>query len=261
MERAQRRLGGAALISIIVVLFALAADPAHAAINVAPVVHEVYLDSGATSSGTWGVRNMTDHPMRITVQAVAYEDYIRGRPDAAAPEWIRISPVALTLEPGGETLVSYEAALPRERDGEAMAFVFFEEIGSAMVQGRIGTAFYVLDRAALHPQLALSTIRLVDDGRGGKRFFMELANRGNVHVRPSGTVEIVDSAGAVAASAALREGMPVLPHGRDRFVTESLDRMPPPGDYRARWALSPGLIDTAPGPVLEGETALRIDSH
>ncbi len=237
----------------------LTSAPARAALSVSPVVHEVVLDSNTSSSGRWTVRNISSRPLDISLQAVPYVDYVRGRRNAPPPAWLQFTPGNLHIEPGCETQVSFMAFLPDQLEGETMAFVFFQEEGGGMVQGRIGTAFYVMCRGTLQPAISLATLRLVDDGRGGKRFFLEFANSGNVHLRPSGVINLLDSSGSVVSSARLPAGMPVLPGANERFVTDSLKLVPESGEYRARWTLATEPIDGATGPVLEGERLLQIE--
>jgi hypothetical protein len=247
--------------ALLLLLEAVAGNPARAEIMVAPVVQEVTLDSASASQGSWRVKNLSSARITVSVRVNGYRDYIRGHRNAPGPPWLEVSPAEVYLGPGEETSVAFRAILPDGLEGEEIAMVFFQEGGSAMIQGRIGTAFYVMGRGTLRPEISLEQIRVVDDGRGGNRFFLQLVNPGNVHLRPSGTLELVDSGGTTVASARLPEGMPVLPNGRERYVSESLDRVPPPGDYQARWTIQSGRIENMPAPVLRGETSVRIESR
>ncbi len=241
-------------------LFALLA-PVRAEIYVTPVTQEVIARPGQVDSGAFLVRNSTSSPTVIRVQVVSYHDYVSGNRDAGSPPWLQVTPDSFLLEPGQAGLAEYRLTMPEEASGELMAMVFFSEAprSGAMITGRIGAAFYAMAAGTLTPRLSLGRIQPVLDGQGKNRFYLELSNPGNVHVRPRGDFEVTDSSGLRVATTDLAPGRPILPGGAMRYSTSPLPQNLPAGDYTVRWHFSTGAIGSDPGANLAGETPFRIE--
>lgn len=79
-----------------------------------------------------------------------------------------------------------------------------------------------------------------------------LSNRGTVHVRPSGTVSLFDSAGAVVRAVPLGRSVPVLPSGK--LTVPTVLPLPDPGLYRAVATVETGQS----GDLLQRELTFRI---
>lgn len=237
---------------------AAAAFPASAELEVSPVIVEVSVRTESAASGSWTVRNRSMRPATAAVSAISYTDYSSGRRDAPAPSWLKLAPPSLTLAPGEESRVAWTILLPRGASGESLALAFFEEKsrspGTTMI-GRIGTAVYALASGTARPAGFVREVRLQEDAKGGEFLLIEIANTGNVHFRPTGTIEIRSAAAAVEATAVLVSGGSALPGTGTIFRTTAFPPLSE-GRHVLAWKITTGVFDSAPGPALDGDTVL-----
>ena len=252
---------GLTVFAIALVVAITVAGPTEASIQMSPVTQEVLISAGGSDSGTWSVKNSSAKTVEVAVNAVSFEDYLRGNRDALAPTWITLTPDRVTLFAGEDTTIAFTVNIPDSMTGERMLMVFFAEQPSgngAVVQGRIGTAFYVMISGTLHPLLELVSIRHSRDIHGRSYFFLELKNPGNVHLRPRGEFVIYDSMGHESGRTRLEIGMPVLAGGRERFASLPVVATLLPGDYVVRYRIESGIVDDKSGPFLLGEIPFTI---
>lgn len=214
-------------------------------------MQEVLASDTAPVEGAWQVTNTGAAPVRVRIAAISREDYLGGNRDTGSPDWLRVLEHGVVLAAGAETRVAFRAALPPGGRGERIAIVFFaeESLGAAAsVQGRIGTAFYLMAAGSLDPRLELVHLILTPD-----RVRLELANTGNVHLRPEGEFGLEDSAGRVLfARVPMPPGMAVLPGARERYGSASLPASLTPDTYTVHFRIRTGVVDGKPGPVLTG---------
>jgi len=238
-------------------LVALLGLPARAALSVSPTVQEVLAHDTAPVEGAWRVTNTGPAPVRVRIAAVSREDYLMGNRDTGSPDWLRVLERRVVLGAGAETRVAFRASLPPGGRGERIAIVFFAEEslgGAATVQGRIGTAFYLMAAGSLEPRIEILSFALAPD-----RVRLELVNTGNVHLRPEGEFALADSAGRILLERVpLPPGMAVLPGARERYGSASFPSALPPDTYTVRYRIRTGVVDGKPGPVLAGERTIAV---
>ncbi len=228
MPRREPRFAGRPAVVLLLLLLAL---PVRAALEVTPVVQEVLLEEGRTGTGEWRVRNTSAETVILGISAVDYERYMAGERDADPPKWLSIESEARRLPPGATANVRYRARLDEGGvDGESRAFVFFSARGAsaaATVEGRIGGVFYLMDVSRLARRLVAESIAAEPRGPNRWRFAFTLRNEGNYHLRPRGRIRIIDGRGrAVCPDVPVPLGMPVLPGGRERFLSSEVTSLP-----------------------------------
>ncbi len=254
-------MGGARVLPVLAAIL-LAVLPASASLSVSPVTFEVTRAAGGSETGVWTIRNNAAETVVVSASALSYRDYITGRRTAPPPAWLDLSPPETVLPPGASATILTRVTVPDSASGELMAMVFFSESplsGAAMLQGRIGVAVYAMAAGTLDPRLSLVSLRTMQDGDRRQRFLLELANPGNVHVRPRGSFVILDADSRPVDTARLEIGMPVLPGGRERFSSAPTPTRLSAGRYTARWILETGSVDGRDGPALSGEMPFSVE--
>lgn len=237
------------------ILFLVSA-PALAGLSISPNTQEVAMAPGGETTGCWRIRNDANQPVRVRLTALAYRDYLTGHRDAPPPAWLALPVDSFELAAHEDTIIWYRVQLPDTATGEQMAMVFAGEqplSGAPTVQGRIGMAFYVMAAGTLHPRLTLNGCQSIREASGRYRFMLQIGNPGDVHLRPRGELEIVDSGGRVVDRSSFDMGMPVQVGGQERFFTRPTAKALAPGEYTVRLRVNTGEIDGVAGPVL-GDT-------
>ncbi len=239
---------------------AFIAPPARAGIEASPVVIEATVPPDTVLTGAWRIRNPDSLPTQVTTSLIAFDDYNRGRRDAPPPKWIRIAPETFTLRGGAETNVTYRLELPPGSQGETVALVFFVEKSRGRgtpVVGRLGTVVYALASGTARPALAVRSVRLQQDSASGQ-LLITLANYGNVHVRPHGSIAVLGPDNAPLHDLQIRAGAPIFPGREEVFFSMPLSGPLPEGRYRIRYDFEAGLIDGRRVPPLRGDSVLVV---
>jgi hypothetical protein len=197
-------------------LWAGAASPGHALV-VNPARTEVRLTPGTSAQVTLTVTN--DDKVAVQVDVSKKDWFI---PDVNKV-WIvkRCLEVRVrakfVLEPGASRPVEVELFCPQELDGEVVGMVSFLYRGeqASMVTPMISVSMYVIaeGREKLAGELQDIQVRRYRDQTS---LNVTLKATGNVHVRPSGRLLIIDKKGKEVAAVPVPEGPPTYP-GRENM--------------------------------------------
>ena len=227
----------------LVVLFAA---PARADVTVAvsPSLLEFGVDAGAEFAQEISVSNIGEDPAAISVSVSPKGN---GGAESNTADWFSTSPADLRLAPGETKIVTVYVRVPKDAaPGGRYATVFFGTgvasaersvgrfVGGKGVGASIGSAFLLTVQGPdlkLKGQVDKVVPVSVGPGRLGAR--VELTNSGNVHLFPSGEVELKDSEGAVVGIFALPETTALLPGETRSFYLEGTHDVAD-GDYRAQ---------------------------
>jgi hypothetical protein len=183
--------------------------------------------------------------------------YLTDRKPNRAGSWISLSSTSLTLRPGQHQTVRFTVRVPASAGpGQWVGGVVAEtsrqvtgpqskQKASVQIKIRDLTIVAVQVNVPGPPKIAFA---LGGVKTGGQRGFQELvthiANTGNVLVKPTGTITVLNKQGAV---------LQVLPFKMDTFLPQTaidypvlLKKALPPGDYSANIRLSiPGVAGAA----------------
>ena len=221
------------------------------ALSVEPTVVELRAAAGASATGVFHVFNDAETPATILVepQPISTTSYGRRPPT----DWLTLSPSTLTLAPKQRGEVSYRVHVPSDTNGELAAEVVFVQNLSGTagngVQVRFGMAMYVSVAGTERLQLLAEPLRL-QTGHPPS-VLIPIANQGNVHCRPEGSVIVIGDKGETLAHGMLGRGMPAPPGQTAHFTAPLSEADLPPGTYRlqldlechatadlpARWAI------------------------
>jgi hypothetical protein len=171
--------------------------------------------------------------------------YLTDRKPRGAGAWITLSSSSLTLRPGQHRTVRFTVRVPSgAKTGQWVAGVVAETSHrvtgqkskqKANVQIRIRDLTIVAVQVNI-PGPPVTSFKVGGVTTGGTRGFQEvvthMANEGNVLVKPSGTVTILDSSGATVQTLTFKMDT-FLPHTAIDYPV-LLKKALPPGDYTAR---------------------------
>jgi hypothetical protein len=206
---------GYLFIGLLVVLPPKASAQASRSITIVPPNVQFTLDPGQKTEGTMKIINESDEP--ITFNA-SVRDYIvvdtRGTPNFLPPNtldpqhsaaaWIGVTPSTFTVGPHQKQVLNFYVQVPVDaRPGGHYAGVVYEPTASggvkgsgASVQTLTGTLFYVSVNGPIkeHSTVAKFLASAFQEYSPVK-IFTQIRNSGDLHIRPTGKIELTDSLG------------------------------------------------------------------
>ncbi|MDI6740311.1 MAG: hypothetical protein QME74_08095 [Candidatus Edwardsbacteria bacterium] len=173
--------------------------------------------------------------------------------------WIEINPAEFEILPRTEQVVRYTVKVPDSSFGSYWSILYFESqpdtTQKAMIgllfKARVGAPVYITVPGTEVKQAELLNFGYKRKGAQTHEFKLQVANTGNVHLRPKGTLAIKDGAGATVATLSLNDEV-VLPQSQ-RDLILPLAKTLAPGRYTAVINLDCGTPE-----LIQGETGFEV---
>ncbi|HET8524274.1 MAG TPA: hypothetical protein VFL82_13650 [Thermomicrobiales bacterium] len=244
--RAMRLLLGLALLLSLATL-ALGAVPTRAAVSltVSPALIELDAKPGGKGAQAVTITNGGDAPLDL---AVAVEPYRSATGDQSATGWLTVEPAALTVEPGQQGSVTVTITVPKKlKSGGRYAAVSSTTKpngggnGAAMA-GKIGVPFMIAVKGSgkLTEKATLAQFAPVMAPDGRIAFAALVRNTGNLHLRPTGEIDLTRAGGGSLGKIAFQSSVAILPGTDGLLVSESSVPLPSGASYRAEAVLEYG---------------------
>jgi hypothetical protein len=193
------------------------------------------------ATGVYTVTNEGEEAVQVKVEI---EDWLKlktGEEGLPLEEWLSVSPIEFTLEPGEVKQVTYDIHPPSDYTRELIAMVFFSTTqryeNAFNITGRIGVSIYAVNEGAINLSCTIESLNIIRRERYNSEgelasapiaFQVTFVNTGDVHVRPIGTITITSDDGTEYA-VNVPKNFPIY-QGQN-------------GTYMIRWK----KIDVAPG--------------
>ncbi|HLP57839.1 MAG TPA: DUF916 domain-containing protein [Candidatus Deferrimicrobium sp.] len=198
----------------------------HASISVTPTLYELQIPKGQSYTDAIRVVNVGKLDVMVKVYLSDFDFQANGNirfPDAGTgkyslADYVRLNPTSLQLEPGEEKFVRFTLTMPDNLTGEYQGILFFQTLPKGiktpapgkqvMVSTRIGAAIYAaVKNTAIHSSEISDIFFSQAQTPGNSSFHYALLyhNNGNIHLRPTGKLKILDAAGKEVASTPVNE--------------------------------------------------------
>ncbi|MCU0289602.1 MAG: DUF916 domain-containing protein, partial [Acidobacteria bacterium] len=133
-------------------------------------------------------------------------------------DYIRLNPTSLQLEPGEERIVRFTITMPEDLTGEYHGIIFFQTQPKGvkspapgkqvLVSSRIGAGIYTavkntVIQSSEIPDIFFKQPNAAQDSNS--QYVILFHNNGNMHLRPTGQLKIIDAAGKEVASTPVNE--------------------------------------------------------
>ena len=237
-------------------------------LNVWPPRVDLNLVPGESRTGIITVSNKSDNRVRVLsyitdlgMDKMGNLTYPEGGTLAFSCEsWLLINPEDFTLSQGTSQQVRYTLKAPDNASGSYLASIFFHTKPEGKLQGsgsqltvRVGTIFVINITGTGFKEGELTALSLNKfDDSNVTQVELGFKNKGNVLVRPKGTVEIQNESGWTVNKIVINEdNQAVLPYA------ERLMRIPladiKPGNYKLI-----ATIDYGGSEILSGEASVNL---
>lgn len=201
---------------------------AYAGIGIDPMQVEIQVEQGVETKGVCKVFNIGEKPVSVTVRS---EDWLHLGIEPSS--WVRIGPTSFMIEPGKFGEVSYTVTLPVGSAGELMAMVFFCGIEEdSNIAAEFGIPIYVsvkgtevIDAEVIELEVDYSEELDISGS-------VNIKNKGNVHIRPSTTIRVLNNLGKSVAFFGVPYGLPVQVGRERRFDFSKKDIKLKAGRYK-----------------------------
>ncbi len=258
---------------ILLFLFIIPASAFAFQFNIDPPRVELTINRGEKKNSYIVVSNT--HPqepihIRAYVQDLVYlpdgsNDFLPpGTTPWSCAEWISLKPNAFDLPANKEQVVKFQVKVPPEARGGYYGVIFFEvltqsnrkDISSAAIAVRIGTIVLVdvAGTAEYKAKLTeLSVTKVEKDNVPALTLSCIIKNLGNLLIRPTGTIRILDPQGREQTIMDLNPGKGGIFPGTSRRFILSLKKPLKEGRYIVR-----ALVDYGGEHLLGGETSFDV---
>ncbi|MDD5422679.1 MAG: hypothetical protein PHT32_04575 [Candidatus Omnitrophica bacterium] len=222
----------------------------HAAISVAPSNIEIVLTEGAAEKGFFTVTNEASESVTVKVEPEDWFKMRLGRAGIPLDKWLTISPVKFDIEPMGVKKVEYVIAPPDGANGEVAAMVYFgvtSDSGGMSITSRNGSSIYVAVAGTFNLDCVIKNVSVqkkktnADAPGNAILFIIEVENKGDVHVRPTGNINITSDNGGKYEVPVVR-GFPAYPGCAEKYMVTWDNADYAPGRYEALITLDYGKI-------------------
>lgn len=226
-----------------------------ATISVSPTLYELQVPRGQSYTDAIRVMNVGKEAITIKVYLSDFDFQANGNigfPDAGTgkyslADYLRLNPTSLDLEPSEEKIVRFTITMPQDLEGEYQGILFFQTQPKGvkspvrgkqvMVSTRIGAGIYA---AAKHTAAYSSEISAIffkqapDLDNSTFHYALIYHNTGNIHLRPTGKVKIIDAAGKEVALAPVNENNTSVLRDSYRIFVGDFKNIPafPGGSYK-----------------------------
>ena len=244
----------AIILIIISICSLISTELVYGGIGVKPTIIETVVTTDKVIKGAYKVVNSDPETLHVTVQIEDWLEKRTGSSPISIEDWLTVTPMEFDIESQGMREVEYEINVPYGVQGELVAMVFFAAAvpteGAFDITSRFGVSIYaaIEDGMELECDIKNITVRrnIIKKKEGGIIdrgfiFVVDIENKGNVHLRPTGVVEILgeyDDKYYVQ----IERGFPVYP-GKQLDYAIRWDKTDlPPGRYEANVKINYGKI-------------------
>lgn len=244
---------------LFILLFLLVIAPAVilATISVSPTLYELQIPRGQSYTDAIRVMNVGKVGITVKVYLSDFDFQANGNirfPDAGTgkyslADYLRLNPTSLDVEPGEEKIVRFTITMPQDLEGEYQGILFFQTQPKGikspaagkqiMISTRIGAGIYAAAKNTVNassetPALFFKQAQTPAPDNSTYHYALIYHNNGNIHLRPTGKVKILNAEGKGVASAPVNENNASVLRGSVRIFEGDFKNSPalPDGSYK-----------------------------
>lgn len=229
-------------------VFAQSVGNSSTSLGVSPAIIEKVLDFKKPLSGKLDVFNLTNLPLPVKAFVTSFSPKeLSDIPEDKrkiydASSWITIDEPDFILQPKTNRTVDYTIKAPKGAEpGGHYATIFFQPLvpeqalspQNLYIVGRIGALVFLTVPGDIRQEAKIKELTVPSFSQFGPAIInLKISNTGNIQIRPTGKVEVLDFRGQVVFSKALNEGL-VIP-GTTKTYEFEFGNKGTVGQFRAR---------------------------
>lgn len=209
--------------------------PSSYAVDIEPMRLEYSLEPGKTYSGAFKLKNTSEFAVDVLVSTGEYrylftkgttppEDGKKTLP--SCQDWFQFTKTKYNLSPGGTAEAKFTVKIPKEAGQEHLCAVIFDEkrglketkpkqeTGNVQIQviPRFSIPVYISMKKDENISAEITDMSTAGEPqKGGLIFNITIKNTGSVHIRPMGTLIILDQNSEVVKNLPIGKSLPVFP--------------------------------------------------
>jgi hypothetical protein len=221
-------------------LVVIAVSCVEAGLEVSPVREEVTLPPGGTFTGSYKVTNDLGKPATYNVED-RYWYFPKEEENIKLSDWLTVYPSSFTFKPGETVEEKYTIHISTVVSGMRVAMISFvpsePENGISLM---ISVSLYVTVKGTEKIDWDFSNFRIMR-WNGDAQLSVDVSDKGNVHIRPSGVIKI---SGKKKTVLTIPENLPVYPGKTRQILTHCVDKdaFPKPGKYTIEVSITSGNV-------------------
>lgn len=200
----------------------------YAGIGIDPIQVEIIVEKGGEAKRVFRVFNTGEKSCNVEIRL---EDWLLlgVRPHT----WFKIEPQKFPVMPGQYVDVEYLISVPKDSIGEIMTMVFFDSLDEGSTVGvGFGIPVYVAVKGTEVVDAEVTELKAEYNPDTGISGFVKIKNKGNVHIRPYTTIQVLNSEGKASAYFSVQFGIPVQINKERKYEFEKKDIKLKKGRYR-----------------------------
>lgn len=186
-------------------------------LNVSPGRIEISVAPAKGYEDVLLVRNTEKNNLEVKLRI---EDWFKapegaGKEKSSGFDWLEIKPLEFELKEGEIKQVNFKVTIPKNARGELNGMLFVEgrpketAEGAIGINTSIGIPIYVMIKGTEQFKAEVEGLEVVN--RSPLELTVKIKNRGNVHIRPTGAIEIKNKNGILITIPLNEYNYPVLP--------------------------------------------------
>ena len=173
----------------------------YAALGVEPESIELVASPDTVTNGVYSVVNESSESVRVVVQPEEWPRSATPKNDLSVEKWLTVTPMEFDLAPQERKEVQFTINPPSGHGGELSAMIFFATTspeGMLNITTRNGVSLYAAFADTICLGCSITDIHVdkfeqkTDSGMvdRGVVFTIDVENKSNVHIRPTGSIVI-----------------------------------------------------------------------
>jgi len=224
----------------------------YAALGVEPESIELVASPDTVTTGVYNVVNEGSEAVLVSVQPEEWPRNATAKSASPVEKWLTVTPMKFELAPQESKEVQYSINPPDNHGGEISAMVFFATSspeGAMTITTRNGVSLYAAFADTMNVECSITGIDVAKfeqktDGGivdRGVIFTINIENKGNVHLRPTGSIAITGENDA-KYELNIERGFPAYVGGKGSYQVLWDKNDIAPGKYEAKIMLDYGRL-------------------
>jgi len=165
----------------------------YADLSISPAVINVVATDDAIAESTYKVVNNADTKVSFTVSVEDWKNYSQNGNDVTAERWLKLPKTEFEIAPKATVEVPFRVETFKGMKGSVSAMVVFSNNKGSMINMVMKVPVYIIIEGTENIDFKIDSLNIVKEQSDNLSAYLTIKNDGNVHIRHTGKVEVVDT--------------------------------------------------------------------